>query len=67
MDVPQTFGDKLRQARSDDATVVELPPPDHQCPHCFEPVRADADFCPACGRHIGPKPPRSKKPGSSSR
>ncbi len=43
-------------------TAVELPPLDQQCPHCFEPVRKDADFCPACGRHIGPKPPRSKKP-----
>src|SRR6478609_515765 len=61
MDVPQTFADKLRQARSEAPTAVELAPADHQCPHCFEPVRADADFCPACGRHIGPKPPRSKK------
>ena len=38
-----------------------LPPMDEQCPHCFEPVRKGADFCPACGRHIGPKPKRSKK------
>ena len=62
MDVPQTFGDKLRQERSEAPTAVELPPADHQCPYCFEPVRADADFCPACGRHIGKRPPRSKKP-----
>jgi predicted nucleic acid-binding Zn ribbon protein len=61
MDVPQTFADKLRQARSEAPTAVELAPADHQCPHCFEPVRADAEFCPACGRHIGPKPKRSKK------
>jgi hypothetical protein len=62
MDVPQVFADKLRQAPSEAPTVVELPPLDEQCPHCFEPVRKGADFCPACGRHIGPKPPRSKKP-----
>jgi hypothetical protein len=62
MDVPQVFGDKLRQARSEAPTVVELPPLDEQCPHCFEPVRKGADFCPACGRHIGARPPRSKKP-----
>jgi hypothetical protein len=62
MDVPQVFGDKLRQGKSEAPTVVELPPLDEQCPHCFEPVRKGADFCPACGRHIGPKPPRSKKP-----
>src|SRR4051812_22573618 len=61
MDVPKTYGDKLRNAKSDAPTVVEIPDADHQCPHCFEPVRADAEFCPACGRHIGPKPPRSKK------
>jgi hypothetical protein len=61
MDVPKVYADKLRQARSEDPTVVELPPLDEQCPHCFEPVRKGADFCPACGRHIGPKPPRSKK------
>jgi hypothetical protein len=61
MDVPQTFADKLRNDKSQAPTAVELPPADHQCPHCFEPVRADAEFCPACGRHIGPKPPRSKK------
>jgi predicted nucleic acid-binding Zn ribbon protein len=62
MDVPQTFGDKLRQSRSAAPAADELPPADHQCPHCFEPVRADADFCPACGRHIGKRAGRSKKP-----
>jgi hypothetical protein len=62
MDVPTRFADKLRQAKSEAPTVVELPPLDEQCPHCFEPVRKGAEFCPACGRHIGPKPPRSKKP-----
>lgn len=61
IDVPQVFGDKLRQARSEAPTVVELPPMDEQCPHCFEPVRKGADFCPSCGRHIGPKQKRSKK------
>ena len=62
MDVPKVFADKLRQAAGDAPTVVELPPLDEQCPHCFEPVRKGAEFCPACGRHIGPKQPRSKKP-----
>ena len=61
LDVPQAYGDKLRNAKGDGPAIVELPAADHQCPHCFEPVRKDAEFCPSCGRHIGPKPPRSKK------
>lgn len=61
MDVPKTFADKLRQARSEAPTAAELPQLDEQCPHCFEPVRKGADFCPSCGRHIGPKQKRSKK------
>jgi len=61
MDVPTAFADTLRQERREAAPTVALPPSEAQCPHCFEPVRADAEFCPACGRHIGPKPKRSKK------
>jgi hypothetical protein len=62
MDVPTTYADTLRPERSELEATAVLPGEMTQCPHCFAEVEKHAEFCPSCGRHIGPKPPRSKKP-----